>query len=369
MNYMQYSIDLRALKEELDYTEGSTANNIVAAYVQDSQSGRNPTTFMDWIQLLVNNWSHISDSANRYTSNITILWTWFDSISKVLRAMLGISLPASSTRFLKMRRRSDPLGFVAFSFKTRSVVLSVSSPNEPKSRVFPLNAFQMLNILKGTIKRTQGYVGNAGNNQATGARVVNPVRNAGAKQLRVIKSQEAGVILNEEQQDFLANSLEETDDYEDLQLQATTNFEVDHVDAYDLDYDDKATTNAIFMANLSPVDSINDDMVDPRYDSDILFEVPHYDNYHDFDMLNSNIQELGYIENIVSNNESYDELTSNINVISYTDYMLTFGNDDDNYVPPPLQKNDMMLSVIEQIKSQVEKCNMLKTAVLKKKHI
>ncbi|GJT84993.1 hypothetical protein Tco_1066710 [Tanacetum coccineum] len=27
----------------------------------------------------------------------------------------------------------------------RSVVLSVSSPNDPKSRVFPLNAFQMLN--------------------------------------------------------------------------------------------------------------------------------------------------------------------------------------------------------------------------------
>ncbi|GJU33001.1 hypothetical protein Tco_1176590 [Tanacetum coccineum] len=27
---------------------------------------------MDWIQLLVNNWSRISDSANRYTSNITI---------------------------------------------------------------------------------------------------------------------------------------------------------------------------------------------------------------------------------------------------------------------------------------------------------
>ncbi|GJZ34936.1 hypothetical protein Tco_0580753 [Tanacetum coccineum] len=39
-------------------TEGAH-NNIVAAYVQDSQSGRNPTTFMDWIQLLVNNWSRI----------------------------------------------------------------------------------------------------------------------------------------------------------------------------------------------------------------------------------------------------------------------------------------------------------------------
>ncbi|GJZ83052.1 hypothetical protein Tco_0648225 [Tanacetum coccineum] len=32
-------------------------------------------------------------------------------------------------------------------------------------------------------------------------------------------------------------------------------------------------------------------------------------------------------------------------------------DDADNYVPPPIQKNDMMLSVIEQMKSQVEKCN------------
>ncbi|GJX25604.1 hypothetical protein Tco_0231900 [Tanacetum coccineum] len=88
-------------------------------------------------------------------------------------------------------------------------------------------------------------------------------------------------------------------------------------------------------------------------------QVPHYDTYHDSDVLNSNIQELGYIENIISNNESYDELTSNNNVISYTDYMLTIGNDEDNYVPPPIQKNDIMLSVIEQMKSQVDKCNMV----------
>ncbi|GKB26113.1 putative reverse transcriptase domain-containing protein [Tanacetum coccineum] len=97
---------------------------------------------------------------------------------------------------------------------------------------------------------------------------------------------------------------------------------------YDSDCDDEATANAIFMANLSPVGSTNDD-------------------------------KLEYIENIVSNNESYDELTSNNNVIFYTDYMLTIGNDDDNYVPLPVQKNDKMLSVIEQMKSQVEKCNMV----------
>ncbi|GJW42578.1 retrovirus-related pol polyprotein from transposon TNT 1-94 [Tanacetum coccineum] len=191
-------------------------------------------------------------------------------------------------------------------------------------------------------RQSQGYTDNAGNNQASGARVINTVGNPGENQPRVDKmlltqAQEAGVVLNQEQHDFLADNLEETDDY----------------------CEDEATANAIFMANLSHVCSLNDDTVEPRCDSDIHSEVPHYDTYHDSDMLNSNIQELEYIENIVSNNDSYDELKGNIDVISYIDYMLTIENDEDNYVPPPVQKNDMMLSVIEQMKSQVEKCNMV----------
>ncbi|GJR26030.1 hypothetical protein Tco_1102262 [Tanacetum coccineum] len=156
-------------------------------------------------------------------------------------------------------------------------------------------------------------------------------------------------------------SLEDTDECEELQLQATSNFKADHVDAYDSDCDDEATVNEIFMANLSPVGSLNDDTVAPRYDSNTLSEVPHYDTYHDSDVLNSNIQELGYIENIISTNESYDELKGNSDVISFTDYMLIIGEDTDNYVPPPVQKDDMMLSVIEQMKSQVKNCNKCKS--------
>ncbi|GKB05260.1 retrovirus-related pol polyprotein from transposon TNT 1-94 [Tanacetum coccineum] len=177
-------------------------------------------------------------------------------------------------------------------------------------------------------RQSQGYVGNAGKNQATWARVVNTVGNGRVNQPRVIRCYNcrAGVPLNDEQHDFLADTLEETDDCEDLQLQATTNFKADHGNAYDLDCHDEATTNAIFMASLCPVGSINDDMVEPCYDSDIL-------------------------------SESYDELMSNNNVISYADYMLTIGNDADNYVPPPIQNNDMILSVIDQMKSQVERCN------------
>ncbi|GJV76767.1 hypothetical protein Tco_1508351 [Tanacetum coccineum] len=99
-----------------------------------------------------------------------------------------------------------------------------------------------------------------------------------------------------------------------------------HVDAYDSDCDDEATANAIFMANLSPVASINDDTVEPQ---------------------------LGYIDIIVSDNTSYDEPTGNNNVISYADYMVCIGNNDDNYVPPRVQKNDMILSVIKNMKSRV----------------
>ncbi|GJX28850.1 putative reverse transcriptase domain-containing protein [Tanacetum coccineum] len=201
-------------------------------------------------------------------------------------------------------------------------------------------------------RQSQGYVGNARNNQASRARVSHTVGNAGANQPRVIRC------YNCNGEGYIAKQCTAKKRVKDYEW-CTSNFKADHVDTYDSDCDDKATANAIFMVNFSPVGSLNDDTVEPRYDSDILSEVPHHNTYHHFDMLNSNLQEMGYVENIVSNNKSYDELTSNIIVISYTDYMLTIGNNEDNYVPPPIQKNDMMLFVIEQMKSQVEKCNMV----------
>nr|GEW96009.1 hypothetical protein [Tanacetum cinerariifolium] len=81
------------------------------------------------------------------------------------------------------------------------------------------------------------------------------------EKMLLAQAQEARVVLNDEQQDFLADSLEETDDCDDLQLQASTKFKADHVDAYDLDCNDEAIANAIFMENLSHVGSLNDYMV------------------------------------------------------------------------------------------------------------
>nr|GEV99561.1 retrovirus-related Pol polyprotein from transposon TNT 1-94 [Tanacetum cinerariifolium] len=118
------------------------------------------------------------------------------------------------------------------------------------------------------------------------------------------QAQEFEVILNDEQQDFLADRLEDIDsDCEDLQLHTTSNFKADHVDAYDSDRDDEATA------------------------SELLFEVPHYDTYHENDLLDYVVQEMEYNEHLVSNNGSCDELTSDSNVIFYADYMVTIEND------------------------------------------
>ncbi|GJW99341.1 hypothetical protein Tco_0183255 [Tanacetum coccineum] len=122
-------------------------------------------------------------------------------------------------------------------------------------------------------------------------------------------------------------------------LHTTSNFKADHVDAYDSDCDDEATACAIFMASLSPTGSINGDTGGPSYDSELL-------------------SELEYNDHVVFNDNPCDELTSNSNVISYVDYMVTIENDAAQYVPPPEQgKNAMILSVIEHMKGQVEQCN------------
>nr|GEX21507.1 retrovirus-related Pol polyprotein from transposon TNT 1-94 [Tanacetum cinerariifolium] len=202
-------------------------------------------------------------------------------------------------------------------------------------------------------RQSQGYAGNARKSQATRARVVNTVEDAGANQPRVIRcynyrgdghiakqctakkkvkwfkdkmlfaqAQEVGVVLNEEQQDFLAGRLEENDDCDDLQLHTIENFKEDHVDAYDSDFDDQATANAIFMASLSSARSLNGDIVTLTYDSNTLSKVPHYYTYHDDDVLNSTIQETEYNEHFVPHDDSYVELTSDSNVISYVEYMV-----------------------------------------------
>ncbi|GJU45642.1 retrovirus-related pol polyprotein from transposon TNT 1-94 [Tanacetum coccineum] len=199
-------------------------------------------------------------------------------------------------------------------------------------------------------RHSKGYAGNAKKSQATGARVVNTVRDAGANQPRIIRcyncrgeghiSKQCTVKkMVKDFEWFKDKILEENDDCDDLQLHTTTNFNADHVDAYDSDCDDQATTSVIFMASLSSAGLLNDDTITSTYDSNTFSEAE-------------------YIEHILSNKDLYDEPMSDSNVISYADYMAIIENDVAQNVPSSVQNDDTMLSAIEQIKSQVEQCTM-----------
>nr|GEU35397.1 hypothetical protein [Tanacetum cinerariifolium] len=127
------------------------------------------------------------------------------------------------------------------------------------------------------------------------------------EKMLLAQAQEARVILHEEQQDFLANGLENFDsDRDDLLLHTTLIFKAYHVDAFDLDDDEAPSTSEIFMARHSPA-------------------------------------ETKYSEQLVSNNDSYDELNSNNNVISNVEYMVTIENDASHSFPPPEQNNDNVM--------------------------
>nr|GFB05464.1 hypothetical protein [Tanacetum cinerariifolium] len=74
--------------------------------------------------------------------------------------------------------------------------------------------------------------------------------------------QDGRVTKNEEQQDFMDDGLEELDsDWDDLQLNTTSIFKADHVDAFDSNCDEVPTASAIFTTRLSPAASDNGDSV------------------------------------------------------------------------------------------------------------
>ncbi|GKB70973.1 hypothetical protein Tco_0932385 [Tanacetum coccineum] len=93
--------------------------------------------------------------------------------------------------------------------------------------------------------------------------------------------QEAGVILDEEELAFLADTWERVDLGAYVQaLTTTTIFQMNDIDAINSDYDEAPTTSAVFMANLT------------SYVLNVLIEVPNYNNYQDNNVIDQSVQEM-----------------------------------------------------------------------------
>ncbi|GKC55278.1 retrovirus-related pol polyprotein from transposon TNT 1-94 [Tanacetum coccineum] len=129
----------------------------------------------------------------------------------------------------------------------------------------------------------------------------------------LVEAQRSGKVLNEEELEFLADPGVVED-------------------------------KAVLMANLS------------SYGSDVLFEVPHSKITHN-DMLNQSVHEMQYSEQTHLVNYPENELTSERDIIPYSQCLLETQNAAVQDTNSSAQQDAMILSVFEQLSNQVTNCN------------
>nr|GEZ32065.1 hypothetical protein [Tanacetum cinerariifolium] len=155
----------------------------------------------------------------------------------------------------------------------------------------------------------------------------------------LVQAHANGQILQEEELEFLADpGMAETSSN---QYVITNNaaYQADDLDAYDSDCDELNSTKISLMANLS------------HYGSDNLAEVHNQDNITN-NLMILDVQAPSTFEQSTILTQSDTEITSDSNIISYSQYMNESQyNTVQNSSLPALQ-DDLILSVIEQLKIQ-----------------
>nr|GEW99327.1 hypothetical protein [Tanacetum cinerariifolium] len=156
----------------------------------------------------------------------------------------------------------------------------------------------------------------------------------------LVQAQANGQVLQEEELDFLADP--GTTESLTNQTVVTTNaaYQADDLDAYDSDYDEVNSVKVALMANLS------------HYGSDNLAEVNNLNNMSTY-LIHQEMQVPSTSEQSTILAQSNTESTSDSNIISYSKYM-----NESQYNPVqnstlPASQDDLILSVIEQLKTQV----------------
>nr|GEZ82091.1 hypothetical protein [Tanacetum cinerariifolium] len=117
-------------------------------------------------------------------------------------------------------------------------------------------------------------------------------------------------------------------------------YQADDLDAYDFDCDEINTSKVALMANLS------------HYGSDDLAEVHNHDNVN-HNLINQVVQAVPLSEQSNIVNQSETEITSNSNIIPYSQYVNESLQAAVQISKFPAQQHALILSMIEQLKTQV----------------
>ncbi|GJS09879.1 hypothetical protein Tco_0366675 [Tanacetum coccineum] len=159
----------------------------------------------------------------------------------------------------------------------------------------------------------------------------------------LVQAQANGQILHEEELAFLADPGIAEGQATQTVITYNVAYQADDLDAYDSDCDELNTAKVALMANLS------------HYGSDALAEVHNHDNM-DNNMINQAVQEIPSSEqsNVVNNSET--EITNDRNIIPYSQYVIESQQAAVQNSNSSAQQDALILSVIEQLKTQVVNC-------------
>nr|GEW90140.1 hypothetical protein [Tanacetum cinerariifolium] len=158
----------------------------------------------------------------------------------------------------------------------------------------------------------------------------------------LVQAQANGQVLQKEELDFLADP--GTAETSTNQTVITTNaaYQADDLDAYDSDCDELNSVKVALMANLS------------HYGSDNVAKVNNQ-NYMPNHLIPQEMQVPSTSEQSTILAQSNTESTSDSNIISYSKYMNESQYNTVQNSTLPARQDDLILSVIEQLKTQVER--------------
>ncbi|GKD04038.1 retrovirus-related pol polyprotein from transposon TNT 1-94, partial [Tanacetum coccineum] len=155
----------------------------------------------------------------------------------------------------------------------------------------------------------------------------------------LVKAQGNGKVLNDEELEFLVNPGITEGPVIQSVITHNAAYQTDDLDVFDFDCDEISTAKDVLMANLS------------SYGSYVLSEVPHSDNTHN-DMLNQSVQEMPYFEQTHLVNYLENEITSDNNIILYSQYLLEAQNAAVKDINSSTQQDAMILSMFEELSHQ-----------------
>ncbi|GKB98273.1 hypothetical protein Tco_0984410, partial [Tanacetum coccineum] len=253
---------------------------------------------------------------------------------------LGLTIPV-------FKQCDDLIDAINHMMSFLSVVVTSRYPTTNNQLRNSLNPRQQATINDGrvTLQPVQGRQ----NSFATStSRTYTPEasRSNSGKQRTVI-SQANGQILHKEELEFLADP--GTAEGQATQTVITHNaaYQADDLDAYDSDCDELNTAKVSLMPNLS------------HYGSDALAEVHNPDNV-DNNMINQGVQVIPSSEQSNVVNHSETEITSDINIIPYSQYVTESQQATIQNSNSSARQDALILSVIEQLKPQSVKIDCLK---------